>query len=140
MDFYNLEFSEFSNFLDLDLFLNSLKKKIFLDILDKSIKNVKYNWALNSLEILMKNIFYNKNKFSEKEFKEIENLRILFKNKSIKDNNTDNQRLLRDNQIKNNPLESSNSVSDARSERIITGGLDTWTSKQTGLSNGKLLM
>lgn len=139
-DPFKLEFKEFCKIINLDLFLNSLKKNIFIGSLSQTIKAIKYNWAHNSIDLLLKNIFYSKNKFSEKEFKEVVNLRNSFKNKISKDNSLDNQKNIRDGQIKNTPLESSNQVSDARSERIITSGIDTWTSKQNGLSNGKLLL
>ena len=135
IDIYKLEFKEFRKIINIDLFLNSLKKKNFIECLKETIENVKYNWTLNSIELLLKNTFYSKNKFTEKEFKEIDNLRLLFKNKISKDNCSDNQKNIRDNQIKNNPLESSNLISDARSERIIASGIDTWASKQNGLTN-----
>ena len=135
IDIYKLDFKEFLKIINIDLLLNSIKKRNFTECLKDTIGNIKYNWTLNSIELLLKNTFYSKNKFTEKEFKEIDNLRLLFKNKISKDNCSDNQKNIRDNQIKNNPLESSNLISDARSERIIASGIDTWASKQNGLTN-----
>lgn len=137
---YLIDYKEFSNKIKINLFVNSLKRKIFIESLKQTIKITKNQWAFNSIELLFKKVFYSKSKFLEAEFKEIENLKNLLKQKISKINHFDSNGKLRDEKIKNNPLESAHQVSDARAERIMSSGIDTWASKQNGLSNGKLLL
>ena len=126
--------------LDLDSFLSHLKKKIYVSSLKQSLGNMKFKWAFPSIDKIIKLTYYSKNKFSKSEFKEIENINNIFKNKLVSNNNLDNTRIFRDEKIKNNPLEASHQVTDARSERTVVSGLDNWASKQNGLNNGQLFL
>lgn len=136
-DIYTNEFNEITNKIDIDSFINCIKKKIFISSLKQSLANMKLKWAFPSIDNIIKLCFYSKNKFSESEFKEIENVNNIFKNKIVTNNNLESSRIYRDEKIKNNPLESSHQVCDARAERTVISGLDTWASKQTGLSNNE---
>lgn len=139
-DIYSNGMNKILNKTDIDSLINCLKKKIFISSLKQSLANMKLKWAYPSIDNIIKLCYYSKNKFSEIEFKEIENINNIFKNKLVSANNIENTRIYRDEKIKNNPLEASHKVTDARSERTVFSGLDTWASKQTGLSSGKMLL
>jgi len=60
------------------------------------------------------------------------------KNKNSTLNGLDNSRIYMDEKIKNNPLESYNTVSDGRSLMLVESGIGSWAAKQTGINSGKL--
>ncbi len=141
IDLYTMDINKIlDEKIDFDNLIFTLKKKIFISSLKISLQNMRLKWAFSSIENILKACFYSKNKFSVEEFKEIEQMNSTFKNKLITTNNLDNSRIYRDEKIKNNPLEASHKVTDARSERTVVSGLDTWTTKQSGVSCGKMLI
>ena len=139
-DIYTCEFNEIIDKIDTKSFINCIKKKILIGSLNQSLANMKLKWAFPSIDNIIKLSYYSKNKFSESEFKEIENINNIFKNKLVTNNNLDSTRIYRDDKIKNNPLEASHQVTDARAERTVVSGLDTWASKQNGLNYGKMVI
>lgn len=139
-DIYAAEMNEILNKVDVESSINCIKKKIFIGSLRQSLANMKLKWAYPSIDNIIKLCFYSKNKFSQSEFKEIEAINNIFKNKIVTSNNLESSRIYRDEKIKDNPLEASHQVTDARSERTVVSGLDTWASKQTGLSYGKMFI
>ncbi len=139
-DIYTKEMNEIMNKIDTESVINCLKKRIFISSLKQSLANIKLKWAFPSIDNIIKLSYYSKNKFSESEFKEIENINNNSKNKQVTNYNLEKSRIYRDEKIKNNPLEASHQVTDARAERTVVSGLDTWASKQTGLSSGKMFL
>jgi len=139
-DIYSEEVNDIFEKLDFESVTFSLKKKIFLNSLKQSLNNMKLKWAYPSIDNILKLSYYSKNKFSESEFMEIEKINNVFKNRLVAKNNMEYSTSFRDSKIKNNPLEASHQVTDARAERTVVSGIDTWSSKQNGLTYGKLFL
>ena len=139
-DIYSDNIEYIKGIIDFDLFNNTLKKNIYIDCIKQALNNIRYKWASVSVDNILRISYYDKNKFSESQFKELEYTNNRVKNKLVIDNNLDNTRIFRDEKIKSNPMESYHHVSDARAERTVISGMDTWSSKQNGLTYGKLYL
>lgn len=139
-DIYVNTINEIFEKLNLDGIVDNLKKIIYISCLRQSLDNMRLKWAYPTIDNILKLTFYSKNKLSEEQFKEIEKINNIFKNKLVSTNNFENRSIIRDEKIKNNPLEAYHQVTDARAERTVISGMDTWTSKQNGLTYGKLFL
>jgi hypothetical protein len=121
------------NNLNLDLLTTTIKRKYLFDCLRQSFQSYKQKWAFSTISNLLKKLYKEKNKFSENEYKEIENMIDIMNNKITSNISLDSNRSILDNKIKTNALHASHVVTDSRSEKFVTG--DTWQLKQAGLSN-----
>ncbi len=116
------------------LLITSLKRLFLFECLKQAFTYHKFKWALPSINSLVTKIYLDKQSLiSETQIVNIDNMITILRS------NTNNNTVVNpDDKIKTTPLESYHAVSDARTERIIETSLDTWQSKQMGLTYGKM--
>jgi hypothetical protein len=130
----------YKNNINLEYFKVAIERDLLFDVLRRAFEYHKYKWAVTSISSLFTKLLLERTKLSSEQFEELESMIGVIKNKSYKSNSLQNQRDLRDEKIKNTPLEAWHRVTDARSEVFVGSGLDKWGAKQMGLTSDKMFI
>lgn len=137
-DFISIIENNPNNLINYDLIYLYLMRKFIFECIKQSYYTNKSKWAISSMNILLKKIYLEKEKLTNSQSEELDQMINSLKNKGNIINQSELSRTLIENKIKNNPSESYYQVTDARAEQTIDSGIDTWQSKQCGLSSGKM--
>jgi len=141
IDPYEEKFQDPKNFnLNTIMLFTGLKRRFLSNCFKECFKMSSYKWALPSINCLLKKAYLEREKLNQKQFEEIESMVNILNNKNSSLFNLSNTRALNDRNIKNNPLEASHKVTDAREEKMVEYSVDKWQAKQSGLTYGKLFM
>jgi hypothetical protein len=124
--------------IDFPILNTYLLRKFIFESIKFSASRSKEKWALPMINSLLKKVYLEKNKFSPEHLEEVGD--IINNIKNNKNELLDLNRTTRDGKIKNNPLEASHRVTDARTEQMVAGGFDKWEAKQSGLTYGKMFI
>jgi hypothetical protein len=146
IDIYNQRTTSLTDFLDsIDIHVSdistlksAIKRNFLFDCIKKAFNYYKLKWAYTSINSLFTKLYLEKSKLSPDQLDQLSSMINIIKNKSSNISILDSSRSFRDEKIKSNPLEAYHQVTDARAEKIVDSGLDKWTAKQSGLSEGKM--
>lgn len=118
---------------------NAIRRNFLFDEIKKAFSFYKTKWAYSSINTILTKLYLEYNsKFNSDQLDQLTAMINIIKNKSSSISLVDSRVSLRDEKIKNNPLEAYHQVTDARVEKVVDSGLDKWTMKQSGLSEGKM--